>query len=568
MPQLLVVRYQRHPLRWVVVCVSLLAVAPAVEDLTARTTLFFDDDPLAREPETQDASRVEAWDLDLFVDLAINLFGQPGAPRTGVRAANVNTIDEVPDSGWFTNRVVARPVSIDEAVRAASNGSGPAPGPWSVIAAKEIGVAPGFTIHDTRGETWFVSFDARGYPEAATAAILVASKIFWTLGYWQADHVLTHIRPDQVSIGDTATVRPMSGTRRKMRVSDLDAIWARAHRAADGSYRAVAARRLPGRPLGGFRYHGTRPDDPNDVIPHEHRRELRALKVFGAWVNLVDIKAGNTLDVLVTGDGRSVVRHYLQDVGSTFGTGATAPREYFEGWEHLYEGDLLLKRLVSVGFLIRPWQTLPYPDTAAVGRFESASFDPTTWKARVPAAALRHAQPDDLFWAARRVMAFSDDVIRSLVQTADYSDPRDAAYLAETLIQRRNKIGAAYLNAVTPLVNFSLSADGRLSFDNAAVTANAAPPPRGGYRLSWAYVDNQAATIETIGTTTSLTGEGAPPPEALRVHDGWLVRVRVTPVDPSMEAWKPIDAYFRRVPDGWRLVGLDRGGVIGRTLRS
>ena len=79
---------------------------------------------------------------------------------------------------------------------------------------------------------------------------------------------------------------------------------------------------LPGRVIGGFKYFGTRPDDPNDVVPHEHRRELRALQVFGGWTNLVDMKAGNTLDTVITENGRSVVRHYLQDVGSTFGTGA------------------------------------------------------------------------------------------------------------------------------------------------------------------------------------------------------------------------------------------------------
>ena len=67
---------------------------------------------------------------------------------------------------------------------------------------------------------------------------------------------------------------------------------------------------------------GTRPDDPNDIVPHEHRRELRALKVFAAWTNLVDLKALNTMDTLITENGKARVRHYLLDVGSTFGMGA------------------------------------------------------------------------------------------------------------------------------------------------------------------------------------------------------------------------------------------------------
>ena len=142
-----------------------------------------------------------------------------------------------------------------------------------------------------------------------------------------------------------------------MKRSDLDGVFRGAHRTVAG-YRAVAARAVPGRPVGGFRYDGTRPDDPNDVVPHEHRRELRALKVFGAWTNLVDMKAGNTLDTVVSSEGgRSIVRHYLQDVGSTFGTGANGPREYDEGWEYLFDGELARKRLARLGFYIKPWQT-------------------------------------------------------------------------------------------------------------------------------------------------------------------------------------------------------------------
>jgi hypothetical protein len=548
----------RTHLVWICALTLLCGAGSATTPLVATGAIFRDDDPLSREPETQDAAQVKEWTIDLFVDLTMNLFGKPGDDTAGVRAANVNTIDEVPDSSWFTNRILARPVSIDEAVHGPRTGHGPAAGPWTVIGAKESGVAPGFTIQDQAGETWFISFDARGYPEAATGAIVVANKIFWTLGYWQVENVLTRVRPDQVVIAETATVRPMSGVRRRMRAGDLDAVWERAHRSDDGSFRAVAARKLAGRPLGGFRYYGTRPDDPNDIVPHEHRRELRALKVFGAWTNLVDMKAGNTLDVLVEHQGRKVVRHYLQDVGSTFGTGAVAPREYDEGWEHLYEGDLVWKRLLSLGFFIRPWQTVDYEETPAIGRFEGEEFDPAAWKPRAPVAALRHTQGDDLFWAARRVMAFPDDMIRAIVKTAMFSRPEDERHLAEVLIQRRNRIGASYLTAVIPLVDFELSRDGRLSFANAAVTAGVASPPGGGYRVRWERFDNHTGTSAPIGETTIVAGERAAAPGPLPDAAGAFVRVEVRSVAPAHAAWAPARACFRRTSSGWTLVGLSR----------
>jgi hypothetical protein len=533
---------------------ALLFAAP----LPATTPTFHTDDPLMIEPETQDASAAREWDIDLFIDLAVNLFGEPGDKAAGLRAGNVNTIDEVPDSSWFTNRILARQITIEDAVRGPARGAGVAPGRWTVIAPKQQGFAPGFTIRDAAGDVWFVSFDARGQPEAATGAIIVATKIFWTLGYWQTDNVLATIHRDQVDIGDDATFRPPSGKERRMRRDDLDDIWARAHRSPDGSYRAVASRRLSGRAIGGFRYYGTRPDDPNDIVRHEHRRELRALKVFGAWTNLVDLKAGNTLDMVVEEGGRNRVRHYLQDVGSTFGTGANAPREYFEGWEYVHEGDLTWKRLISLGFYIKPWQTIPYDESPAIGRFEGEAFDPLAWKPRVPVAALRHTQPDDAFWAARRVAAFSDAMIAALVNEARYSDPADARRLTTTLIQRRDKIAAAWLVAVTPLVDFNL-ANGELSFANAAVVAGAAPPPRRGYEVSWAAFDNQTAAATPVCEPAVSLGERAPAPQSASVQVGGIVRARVRALDAPPE-WGPVDAYFRREADRWRLVGLDRTG--------
>jgi hypothetical protein len=295
--------------------------------LTARQRAkFLSDDPLMREPETQDAAKTQSWDIGLTADLTLNLFGKPGDPTPNVKAQNINTIDEVPDSGWFTNRIYAKPLTATEVGRGSTTSDGPAPGKWTLIRAKSAGTAPGFTIRDDKNETWFITLDADGNPVAATAANVIASRLFWALGYYQVETHIASIRPENVVIGDKVTI-PSHGRRRAFTRSDLHDVFKRSHRNGDGSYRVVAARALPGRVIGGFRYYGTRPDDPNDVVPHEHRRELRALQVFGGWTNLVDMKAGNTLDTVVTENGRNVVRHYLQDVGSTFGTGALHPRE-------------------------------------------------------------------------------------------------------------------------------------------------------------------------------------------------------------------------------------------------
>ena len=88
---------------------------------------FFSDDPLAREPETQDASGAQPWDIDLFYDLSYNLFVTARQTPSGIRAGNVNTIDEVPDSSWFTNRIGSRALTVEEVVRGPVVGPAPAP---------------------------------------------------------------------------------------------------------------------------------------------------------------------------------------------------------------------------------------------------------------------------------------------------------------------------------------------------------------------------------------------------------------------------------------------------------
>jgi hypothetical protein len=548
----------QHPLLISLVCLGFAAALTLSGARAQNGPRFLPDDPIAREPETQDASKVQEWEIGLAADLFRNLFGQPGGPIVDLRAQNVNTIDEVPDSSWFTNRIYTRPISAEEIARGPNTIEGPAPGKWTLIRPKSAGISPGFTVRDEQGEEWFLTFDARGYPVAATAAISVATRLFWALGYNQVETYITTVRPEDIVIDDAATIRA-HGKRRRFTRGDLMDVLNRSHRNTDGSYRVQAGRRLPGRPVGGFKYHGTRPDDPNDIVPHEHRRELRALTVFGAWTNLVDMKAGNTLDTVITENGRGIVRHYLQDVGSTFGTGALDARGGDEGFEHLYEGDRAAKRLVTFGFWIPKWQTIDYEKHPEIGRFEGDVFEPEEWKPRVPVAALLRARADDTFWAALRVMAFTEEQIRAAAKTGAYTDPAAEEMLTRILIKRRDRIGRTYLATINPLTKFALDESGALTFENPSVLAQYSESPAKGYQAAWHRFDNNTGDTQPIGSPSAGPGERLQAPADLPRADGAFVKVSVSAVEGPHPAWaQPVHVYFRRTGGAWKLVGVER----------
>ena len=414
---------------------------------------------------------------------------------------------------------------------------------------------PGVTARDARGETWFLEFDPTYYPEGATAAVMMASKIFWALGYNQVESSLTTFDPRRAEFDPKATIKRPNGKRTPFERDDLAEILEKVARNPDGTYRVVAGRLLPGKILGNFRYEGTRPDDPNDLVAHEHRRELRALRVFGAWTNLTDLKAANTLDTLIDENGRSIVKHWLQDVGSTFGM-CNDRYEWDLSWEHFYQGDTTMKRLLSFGFALSPWQTVDYVENPSIGKFEGDRFDPRTWRPQTPTTAYMELRDDDAFWAARRVAAFNREMIAAVVHTGQFSDPTAEAALVEILLKRREKILQTYLTAVNPVVSPRLR-DRELTFANAAVDADVASAPRQ-YRAAWFEFDNATDGLRAVGESTSAVTTLVAPaglPTAL----GSFVAVQITADGSEHESWRvPVTAYFRRQADGWKLVGLER----------
>ena len=329
---------------------ALCITAALTTGSSATSPRFYGDDPVWREPDTQDASGMKPLEVDLIVDLTTNLLTRTSLDATPGRARNVNTVDEVPDSSWFTNRAGSRLLTREEVFRGPDTTPGPAAGTWTVTSSKSDGVTPGFTIKDSNGQLWFLKFDPPGFRGMATGTEVAVTKLMWALGYHVPENHIAYVRREQLAIGNGAKFTPAGGTRRAMRLEDIDTLLQRADREPDGAYRIVASKALPGKPIGRIRFFDTRPDDPNDVVPHQDRRELRGYGVFAAWLNHVDAKAINSLDTLITDNGRSYVRHHLLDFGSSLGSAGVGPADYWEGAEYLVEPrDILIASGVSSG---------------------------------------------------------------------------------------------------------------------------------------------------------------------------------------------------------------------------
>jgi hypothetical protein len=521
---------------------------------------FLPDDPIDVDRDTQfDASGAKPINLSEAFDVVENNFGNPGS-HEAIRAMNVNTLDEVPDSSWFTNRIGRRPMTVAEIVKGPDTFEKFDITDWIVTGGKgPAGFQPGFRAIDARDRSqrpqlFQLELDTEPFPELATGAEMIGTLIYHAIGYNVVDTYIVNVDPKKVRIQEGTTVRDASGRRRLVQ-GDIDEIFRLGKPNPDGTYRMTASRFVEGEPMGNFKHYGTRPDDPNDIYPHEHRREIRANRVFASWINHDDSRALNTLDMLVTANGRKHIKHYMFDFGAILGSSPDRPRS---GFEYMLEKKPTLAALLSFGLYTPSWRFIDYRKDIwkNIGRIEAEHFNPETWRPEYPNQAFKNMQPDDAFWAARIVAAFSDEAVAAVVKRAAYTDPKVTDYLTNVLKERRDRIAKAWLNKVNPLVDFRLGSDGTLTFDNAAVRAKASTPGRG-YTLGWSRFDNAADTHQLVGGEQTVTEPVGKAPAGL--GDTGYVSVMVRSQHPDHPAWsQPVRAYFRREGSGWKTVGLER----------
>jgi hypothetical protein len=518
---------------------------------------FYPDDPIQVDRDSQfDASKATPIEGSNGYDFAEHTFLKPG-DRRDIPAVNVNTMDEVPDSSWFTNRIGRRSMTLDEIVRGPNSMDTVVVDDWPIVRDKTSGITPGYRVTDPSGRLYQIKFDPPDNPEMASGAEVIGAAIYHALGYNVVEGYVVDIDPAKIVIAPTATTVDMSGRRRPMRRSDIDRLLARAARLPNGKYRATASRFADGIPLGYFKYYGTRPDDPNDIHPHEHRRELRGSRVFAAWVNHDDSRGLNSLDMLEGPAGARHVKHYMFDFGSIMGSGSVFAQVPRAGNEYILEWTPALKTLVTLGLFVRPWILVDYPEAPSVGRFEAEFFDPAKWRPEYPNPAFDLMRPDDAFWAARLVGKFSDEMLRAIVAKARYSDPAAADYITRTLIARRDKVLRTWLTGVNPVVDPQLSAAGVLTFDNAAVSAGVASAPAG-YVLTWSRFDNATDSALGVPQEQRVSGPRADAPPAM-LQGSDYVSVTIQTMHADFPGWAtPVVVYFRQGTGGWQPVGLTR----------
>jgi len=387
------------------------------------------------------------------------------------RALGTNSLDEVPDSTWFTNRSGLTPAQVRTGPVTEDNPEQHVP--WTIVSTKFGGTELGFIIKDARGVKFVLKFDDLDHPEIETGVDVVVDRLLWASGYNVPEDQISYIRPDQLILAPDAVTKDSDGhAMDKLRQQDVDKVLALIPHEPDGRIRGSTSRWIEGTGIGAHPTEGVRKDDPNDLIPHERRRDLRGMFAMYSWVDNVDVWPGNFLDSWIVDPGnpkRHYVKHFALDFGR--GLGAMAAKEHDLSRSHVYRFDFgtAFANLYTIGIEKYEWETRPQVQIRGVAStFTAAGFDPGQWHSDQVYMPFYEMDRYDGFWGAKIVARFTRDQIRAAVEAGRYSDPLAVQYITDTLVARQRKLVAYWYNQVSPLDRFAIGS--QLCFDDLAIT--------------------------------------------------------------------------------------------------
>lgn len=480
----------RRPRLSVVTLLSLSLAACAHGDprrfgLRAPVTRDQDLDLVTLDCRGKDAKKApcaEPYESSFAWDGADNILFRPISEALILKpvgaSRNVNAFDEVPDSSWFVNRIGVRPLTeqeVEDGYCKPGKTLNPTlgDGEWLIDHGKDNGANPGFRVK-SEGVKYMFKLDAveNGQGERATAATVIASRLYFAAGWWAPCDAIVYFRKSLLKLKDGLTIQANVGKPKRFDQKLLDEMLSHTSRRGD-LYRVAASRWLPGVPLGPFTYDGTYPDDPSDVIPHEHRRDLRGARVIAAWMNHFDSREQNSMAMWMPdnlnelADGhrdaeptnRGHVRHWYIDLGDSFGsewTSESISRRLGHAW--VLDFPYLAEDFFFLGIPERPWDhNHRNPEAPIFGFFSEEDFEPDVWRGEYPNPAFDNMTEADGAWAARILSRFTPGHIQAAVRAGDLTEPAHSAFLVRVLLARQKTIELRYFAKLSPLTDVTVS---------------------------------------------------------------------------------------------------------------
>jgi hypothetical protein len=422
---------------------------------------------------------------------------------------NANSLDEVPDSSWFTNRPRHATLDADADAPGACGEDDLLPSSdhvpdhrWVIDHGKDNGSTLGFRVTVPEKGIYMLKADDEGKPERASAASVIGAAVYHAIGFNTSCEQIVVLRKAQLELKAGLKVVDNSGVTHPFDDAALDRVLATTTQVAGGRVRMQASKWLPGLPIGPFRYIGTRADDPNDVIDHADRRELRGSRVLAAWLDHWDAREQNSMDVWMASDpddkhaSPGVVMHYVLDTSDTLG-GEVSVAEMSRrlGYSYDFDPGDIATSLLTLGAVERPWdRARRMPGREKFGYYRADDFEPASWKPVYPNPAFRRMTERDAAWMARLIARFSYADIRRLVGLGQWADPSDADYVTGILIERQHKILARYLTRLSPLGEIRRTGDQICATDFARLRA-VAPADRFRYTVTERAADGSAIDL-------------------------------------------------------------------------
>lgn len=479
-------------------------------------------DPTKKEPNHVTCAP-ETYVSPLAWDAVDNSIARPITETlrvpTKTEAANATAKDEVVTSAWFDQRLGVRPMTPEEVTRGACetaqllDGAAAKDGEWVIDAGKGNGSSPGFRINiPGKGKYMLKSDDAQG--EHPTAASAIGAAVYHAAGFYTSCEQVVYFNPKVLKLTAGLTTQDNSGVAKPFDAAALEKVLSRATKRGE-LVRMQASAWLPGRLIGPFRYEGTRKDDPNDVVPHEDRRELRGGRLLAAWTEHHDAREQNSMDTWIADAGKQspdgspgFVRHYYLDTSECFGSEweweAVSKRL---GYSYLLDVPDITEDFFTLGIVTRPWDLAKRePGKEQFAFYDVERFVPEEWKNEYQNPAFTRMTERDGAWMARILARVDPPMIEAFVKAGNFSKPDDAAYLARIMQGRLDKIMARYLTRLSPLGEIKQDGDAICAVDLARLRG-VAPPERFRY----------AATI--AGEPSRVV--------SLSVHDGGAVCAKV-----------------------------------------